>query len=181
MKIDKIFGKLYTILTQKPCVKMLKKNGMKVGKNFNVQTNSIIDISHCFLISIGDNVTLAPRAHILAHDASTKNFIGYTKIGKVEIGNNVFIGAGSVILPNVKIGNNVVIGANSVVCKDIESNVVVAGNPAKVINTIDKYVDKYKSIPNELKFDKSYKISNNIDKIKIEEMKTKLNGIGLIE
>ena len=48
---------------------------MTVGKNFNVQPNSIIDISHCFLISLGDNVTLAPRAQILAHDASTKNLI----------------------------------------------------------------------------------------------------------
>ena len=180
MKLEKVYSKIYTILTQKPCVKVLKKNGMTIGKKFNVQTNSIIDISHCFLISIGDNVTLAPRAHILAHDASTKNLIGYTKIGKVEIGNNVFIGAGAVILPNVKIGDNVVIGANSVVCKDIESNVVVAGNPIKIINTIDKYIEKYQNISEELKFDKSYMI-NNIDKVKKEEMKIRLNNIGLIE
>lgn len=159
MKIDKIFGKIYTILTQKPCIKILKKNGMKVGKNFSVQTDSIIDISHCFLISIGDNVTLAPRAHILAHDASTKNFIGYTKIGKVEI------------------GNNVIIGANSVVCKDIENGVVVAGNPAKIINTIDKYISKYRNISDELKFDKSYTINS----MKKEIIKEKLNNIGLIE
>ena len=181
MGLSKIYSKIYTILTQKPCVKYLKKNGMTVGKNFNVQTNSIIDVSHCFLISIGDNVTLAPRAHILAHDASTKKFIGYTKIGKVEIGNNVFIGAGAVILPNVKIGDNVIIGANSVVSKNIESNVVVVGNPAKVINVTERYIDKYKDIDDELKFDKTYRLSNKLSNVKKQEMKEKITGIGLIE
>lgn len=48
---------------------------------------------------------------ILAHDASTKRYLGYTKIGRVLIGNNVFVGAGTIILPSVAIGNNVIIGA----------------------------------------------------------------------
>lgn len=182
MKLSKIYAKIYNIITQKPCVSVLKKNGLKVGENLNVQNGSIIDISHCWLVSIGDNVTLAPNAHILAHDASTQRFIKYTKIGKVEIGNNVFIGAGSVILPNVKIGNNVIIGANSVVSKDIESNVVVAGNPARVINSIENYLEKYKNIPEDIKFNKSYTISGGIDKVKKEEMIKKLDGvIGLVE
>lgn len=183
MRISKIFGKLYTIFTQKPCIKVLQKNGLKIGKNLNVQNGSMIDISHCWLISIGDNVTLAPRAHILAHDASTKKFINYTKIGKVEIGNNVFIGAGSIILPNVKIGDNVIIGANSVVCKNIESNVVVAGNPAKVINTLDKYLNKYNNISDDLKFDESYTVIGKIDKHKKAQMLKKLEGenIGLVK
>ena len=72
----------------------LVKLGLKVGKNFSRQEKTLIDQSHCWLIwliTIGDDVTLAPRVHILAHDASTKKGIGFTKIGLVNIGNNVFI------------------------------------------------------------------------------------------
>ncbi len=63
--------------------KKLIKQGMVIGKNFERLNNVLIDDSHCWLIEIGDNVTLAPRVHILAHDASTKMFLGYTKIGCV--------------------------------------------------------------------------------------------------
>ena len=181
-KLDKIRAKLYTIFTDKPNIKILKKNGLKVGKNLNLQNGVIIDNSHCWLISIGDNVTLAPRVHILAHDASTKRFIGYTKIGGVELGNNVFVGANTTILPNVKIGDNVIIGANSVITKNIESNVVVVGNPAKVICTLEKYLDKYKNISDDLKFDKSYTIAERISDEKKKQMKEKLEDkIGLVE
>ena len=88
--------------------------GMKVGKNFGRLNGVILDPSHCWLIEIGDDVTLAPRVHILCHDASTKTFMNYTKIGNVTIGNRVFIGAESVVLPGVTIGDDVVIGANSI-------------------------------------------------------------------
>ena len=63
--------------------------GLRVGVNFNRLNGVIIDPAHCWLITIGDNVTLAPRVHILAHDASTKNYLNFTKIGRVNIGNNV--------------------------------------------------------------------------------------------
>ena len=102
----------------------LIKMGLKVGKNFKRLNGVMLDPAHCWLITIGDNVTMAPRVHILAHDASTKQFLNYTKIGRVNIGNNVFIGAESVVLPNVTIGDNVVIGANSTVTKNIPSNSV---------------------------------------------------------
>lgn len=118
--------------------------GMKVGKNFKRLHGVILDPGHCWLIEIGDNVTMAPRVHILCHDASTKQFLGYTKIGRVTIGNNVFIGAESVVLPNVKIGNNVVIGANSTVTHDIPDNSVAIGSPARVISSLDDYLAKEK-------------------------------------
>lgn len=120
----------------------LIKMGMTVGKNFKRLNNVLIDYSHAWLITIGDNVTLAPRVHILAHDASTKNLIGYTKIGTVSIGNNVFIGAGSVILPGVRIGNDVIIGANSTVTHDIPDKSVAVGSPAKIICSLDDYIAK---------------------------------------
>ena len=118
--------------------------GMKVGKNFGRLNGVILDPSHCWLIEIGDNVTLAPRVHILCHDASTKLFLNYTKIGRVTIGNNVFIGAESVVLPGVTIGDNVIIGANSTVTHDIPSNSVYGGTPAKMLCTLDEYLDKEK-------------------------------------
>ena len=96
-------------------LKQLKKDGLKVGNNFNAQEGTIIDPGHCWLIEIGDNVTLAPRVHILAHDASMKKSLGYAKIGKVSIGNNVFLGASTIVLPNVRIDDNTIVGAGSVV------------------------------------------------------------------
>jgi maltose O-acetyltransferase len=122
----------------------LIKMGMKVGRNFGRLNGVILDPSHCWLIEIGDNVILAPRVHILCHDASTKLFLNYTKIGRVTIGDNVFIGAESVVLPNVKIGNNVVIGANSTVTHDIPDNSVAVGSPARVISSLDEYLAKEK-------------------------------------
>ena len=104
----------------------------------------ILDPSHCWLIEIGDDVTIAPRVHILCHDASTKTFLDYTKIGRVTIGNKVFIGAESVILPGVTIGNNVVIGANSTVTHNIPDNSVAVGSPAKVICSLGDYLEKEK-------------------------------------
>lgn len=120
----------------------LLKQGLKVGKNLSIQPDVIIDNSHCWLISIGDNVTIAPRVHIIAHDASSKQYLGYTRIARVSIGNLVFIGAGCTILPGVTIGNNVIIGAGSVVTHDIPNNCVYVGNPARFLVTIDDYIHK---------------------------------------
>ena len=59
--------------------------GMKVGKNFGRLNGVILDPSHCWLLEIGDDVTLAPRVHILCHDASTKTFLNYTIIKELHI------------------------------------------------------------------------------------------------
>lgn len=123
--------------------------GMTVGKNLKRLNGVILDPGHCWLIEIGDNVTLAPRVHILCHDASTKTFTGYTKIAPVTIGDNVFVGAESVVLPGVRIGNNVVIGANSTVTHNIPDNSVAVGSPAAVICSLDEYIEKQKSRMNE--------------------------------
>lgn len=132
--------------------------GLTVGENFSRQEKTLIDQSHCWLITIGDDVTLAPRAHILAHDASTKKALGYTRIGVVNIGNNVFI------------------GANSVVSRDIPDNSVAIGNPAKVICTYDEFVSrKKKELENNPCFDESYTLRNpNISEDMKKEMKEKL-------
>lgn len=153
----------------------LVKMGMKVGKNFQRLNNVLIDDSHPWLIEIGDNVTLAPRVHILAHDASTKKFLGYTKIADVVIGNNVFVGAEAVILPGVKIGNNVIIGANSTVTHDIPDNTVAAGSPAKILCTLEEYLNKEKSrMETSPVYGEEYTLRGNISEDMRKEQKQDL-------
>lgn len=79
----------------------------------------------------------------MAHDTSTEYINGYTKIGRVEIGDNVYIGYNTIILCNVKIGSNVIIGAVSVVTKDISDNKVCAGNPARFIWDLETFKKKH--------------------------------------
>ena len=164
-------------------INQLVKDGLKIGNNVNIMGECIIDPGHCWLIEIGDNVTLAPRVHVLAHDASTKKFLGYTRIAKVKIGNNVFVGAGSIILPSVTIGDNVIIGAGSVVTKNCNTNGIYVGNPAKKIADFDEYIEKHKNniCSGEYPvFDESYKIGDITDIMK-DEMKCKLSYLGYIK
>lgn len=180
--LKRIIKRFYYRLRSNETTEDLLDKGLIVGKNFSRMTDVIIDPSHCWLIRIGDNVTLASRVHILAHDASTKIFLNYTKIGKVSIGDNVFIGAETVILPNVKIGSNVVVGANSTISKDLPHNGVYAGNPAKFICSIDDFIDKNKKMMmSRPRYGKEYTESFNIDNIKKEKMKKDLeDGFGFI-
>ena len=157
----KILKKLLSKLRGEVNLEKLKKRGLKVGVNFKMIGQNIIDPSHCWHIEIGDNVVMAPRAHILAHDASTGLFLGYTKVSNVKIGNNVFLGAGSIILMGVTIGDDVIIGAGSIVTKDIPSNSVAAGNPAKVICTLGEYLEKQrKKMTKDNTFDSSFTLRN---------------------
>lgn len=121
-------------------IKQLRKKGAIIGENVNLLDASI-DLNAASLIEIGNDVIIT-NAIILAHDASTKMHLGYTKIAKTKIGNNVFIGMGSIVLAGTKIGNNVIIGAGTVVRENIPDNSVVIGNPAKVICTTEEYIEK---------------------------------------
>lgn len=161
----------------------LIKMGMKVGKNFGRLNGVILDPSHCWLIEIGDNVTMAPRVHVLCHDASTKQFLDYTKIGRVTIGNNVFVGAESVILPGVTIGDNVIIGANSTVTHDIPNNSVAAGTPARVLCTLEEYLDKeQKRMKKSVCYGKEYTLRKNVSMELRMKQKRELDGkIGYID
>lgn len=171
-------------IDDRPLLEIAISNGLKIGKDCDIQFESIIDWSHCWLIEIGDRVTLAPRVHILAHDASTKRPLGKTVLGKVKIGNDVFIGAGTIILPNVTIGDKVVVGAGSVVSRDTPTNSVAVGSPARVICTYDEYISKRQTQMNENPcYDISYTLRGEITLEKKEEMRNAIsrNGIGFVE
>ena len=161
----------------------LIKQGMKVGKNFKRLNGVILDPAHCWLIEIGDNVTMAPRVHILCHDASTKTFLDYTKIGRVTIGDNVFIGAESVVLPGVTIGDNVIVGANSTITHNVESGSVVAGSPAKVICSLEEYLDKEKKRMIQAPcYGEEYTLRKNVSmNLRMQQKEELRNSIGYID
>lgn len=181
--MKKLLKRLYYRFRSNYTTEHLKEMGLSVGNNFKRMHDVIIDPSHCWLIAIGNNVTIAPRVHILAHDASLCHHLGFARIGNVTIGDNVFIGAESVILPNVTIGNNTIIGANSTVSKNIPSNVVAVGNPAKVICSINEYIEKNERLMQSRPcYNDSYTLRNNISIAKKKEMrKALINGFGFVK
>jgi maltose O-acetyltransferase len=122
----------------------LRKMGMRIGKGVNLPMSTWIDTSHCFLISIGDNCGFGESCSILAHDAMPNEYIDATRIGKVTIHESCHFGMRSVILPGVEIGPMSIVGANSVVISNIPPHSVATGNPAKVICTLEEYLEKHK-------------------------------------
>lgn len=108
-----------------------------IGKNFYANHNLIIlDVNK---VTIGDNVMFAPNVQLYTatHPVDAIQRISGVEMGyPIEIGDNVWIGGGSIICPGVKIGSNTTIGAGSVVTKDIPDNVVAAGNPCRVIRQL---------------------------------------------
>lgn len=117
---------------------------IKVGKNFFANYNcTIIDVAQ---VTIGDNCQLAPNVAIYTaghpiHPVSRNSMYEYGI--EVTIGDNVWIGGNTVILPGVHIGSNTVIGAGSVVTKDIPDWCVAAGNPCRVVKKITEEDKKY--------------------------------------
>ena len=170
-------------IRKKIYINRLIRLGLRVGDNFQMEKGCSLDTPFAWLISIGNNVTLASRVYILAHDASTKKHLNFTKVGRVNIGDNVFIGAHSVILPNVRIGDNVIVGANSVVTRDIPSNSVVAGNPARIIYKLEDYIDKNRiNMDKRPTYDYTWTLRGNITKEKKYKMiKDLSDGIGYID
>lgn len=124
----------------------LLSHGMKMGENCSIYSYCGIDAGKPWLITIGDNVIISSNVTILTHDASPNIIHCGTILGKVIIGNNVFIGTRSIILCGTRIGSNVIVGAGSVVTSDLQPNSVYAGVPAKRICSIEEYRLKYERL-----------------------------------
>ncbi|WLD93010.1 acyltransferase [Alkalihalobacillus sp. AL-G] len=128
-------------------IKKALKNGLNIGDKCRILGNPSFG-SEPYLIKIGDRSTITSGVKFITHDGGTwvfrhrKELNHIKKYGKIELGNNCFVGINSIIMPNVKIGDNCVVGAGSVVTKDIPSNSVAVGNPARVIMSVEEYIRK---------------------------------------
>ena len=126
-------------------VQYARKMGVHFGKNLKIYGTMHYG-SEPWIISIGNDVYLTNNICFITHDGGTLLFrdkVPDLEITKpITIGDHVYIGVNVTIMPGVTIGNNVVVGACSVITKDVPDNCVVAGNPARVIRDIDSYFEK---------------------------------------
>lgn len=127
--------------------KYLIKQGAKIGKGTRLNCDISAFGTEPYLIEVGENCLFAADIRLFTHDGGIKvlNTLNYfngkrmDKIGRIKIGNNVYIGTGAYVMPGVTIGNNCIIGAGAIVTKNIPDNSVAVGIPAKVIKNIDEY------------------------------------------
>ncbi|MDO4622114.1 MAG: acyltransferase [Eubacteriales bacterium] len=179
-----LIRKMLMYLNREVPTDTLVKRGLKVGNNFNRQQGVYIDPTHCYLIEIGNDVTISIRAVLMAHDASTKKLLGYTKLGRIKIEDHVFIGANATILPGVTIGEYAVIGAGSVVTKDVPARTVAAGCPAKVLCTTEEYTLRQKAQmrDGENVFDGTFVMGKGLNAEKVRKLQEQTrDGIAFIE
>lgn len=147
MSLKKLYTRFKTALVRQLIIAIRGRNawarycGVTVGRNCRLLITRWG--SEPFLISIGDNVTIAAGSRLITHDGSL--WLISDEAGRrfqyrpVTIGSNVFIGMNTIILPGVQVGDNVIIGAGAVVTKSVPSGKIVGGNPARIIGEFDAY------------------------------------------
>lgn len=138
--LSKIKNRLFPIKSQP--VQTVKIVDYKIGnvKHHNSEIDGLIPQ----MVEIGDDFISAPGSMILAHDASLYNHIRHHRVEKTTIGNKVFLGANAIVMPGITVGDGAIIGAGSIVTKDVKAFTVVAGNPARYICDVNKYIEKCK-------------------------------------
>ncbi|MDY6822420.1 MAG: acyltransferase [Thermodesulfobacteriota bacterium] len=115
----------------------LRLAGVGIGKKCMISMGAKIDTRRGNII-IGDNSVITHGCVLLSHDGATKRMNTHkTGTGTIRIGENVFIGVNTVVMPDVTIGENSIVGAGSVVTKSIPAGFLYAGNPAKEIKKLD--------------------------------------------
>lgn len=137
-KIIKFYRKIFWSLE-----KQARYSGVSMGINNFIA--SAFWSSEAYLIKIGDNCQITNGVKFFTHGgggAARAKYPRFDCFGKITVGNYVYFGNGSMVMPGVEIGDNVLVAAGSVVTKSVPSNVVVGGNPAVVLCTIDTYIQK---------------------------------------
>lgn len=139
-----LFGKTGKSIYVNPPLYVNYGRHIEIGNNFYANMDCIfLDVNR---IIIGDNVMVGPRVSFFTAGHPTDPIVRRKDLEfglPIVVEDNVWIGGNSTILPNVTIGKNSIIAAGAVVTKDVPSNTIVGGNPAKVIRHIDS-VDKMK-------------------------------------
>jgi len=154
MTVVKKVIRLFTILADtvifrlRGGVALARRKGIVVGHGCRIYVREFG--SEPFLIEMGNNVTITAGVQIITHDGSTclvldKNGRRHQHFAAVTIGDNVFIGVNSIIMPGITIGSNVVVGAGSVVTRDIPDGSVFAGNPARLITGFEAFCERVSS------------------------------------
>lgn len=142
-KLKRLYEKLIDLFFVfiKSSTDYARYKGVQVGENCRILIKEFG--TEPWLITIGNNVTITNGVKLLTHDGSTwliKDEAGRRYLyRRIKIGNNVFIGANSIILPGVIIDDNVIVAAGSVVTKSVPGGCIVAGNPARRIRDFDEY------------------------------------------
>lgn len=142
--IKELFGSTGSAFIVEPDFRCDYGYNIHVGENFYANFNcTILDVCE---VTIGDNCFIAPNVQIYTATHPINPIVRNTgaEYGKpIKIGHNVWIGGNAIINPGVTIGDNVVVASGAIVTKNVPDNVIVGGNPAKVIRTIDlSAVDK---------------------------------------
>lgn len=153
LKLYKLIQKYFSRFTSPQFFSdLLRIEGFEIGEGtiFYSPNTISVDRERPWMLKIGKYCRITKGCIILTHDYSRSvlrrkygELIG--EAGETIIGDNVFIGMNSIILMGAKIGSNVIVGAGSVVSGKIPDNVVVAGNPARVIRTLDEHYERRKA------------------------------------
>lgn len=140
----KLYNKIYAVLNH---VGYAKRVGVNMNGRVHIYGNPYKMFStEPWCVTLGDNVHITNEVVFVCHDGGTllfRHLVPDLEITKpITVGDNVFIGTRSIIMPGVHIGNNVIIAAGSVVSRDLPDNGVYGGVPAKLIKPIDQYFEK---------------------------------------
>lgn len=102
---------------------------MKIGKNTRIAKTARLDKTNPKGIHIGENTSITFNVSILTHDFINRKHVN------TYVGSNCFLGGNTIVLSGVRIGDNCIVGAGSVVTKDVPDGSIVAGNPARVVQS----------------------------------------------
>jgi maltose O-acetyltransferase len=139
--LDRVIRRALQRLRGEQNIDRLVADGLELGRGSFIARGVYLDPGHPWLITIGDETGLSPGTIVMAHDASMRHHMGFTRIARVVIGSRVFVGAGAIILPGSSIGDDSIVGAGAVVRGFVPPSSLVVGNPAKVVSDVESVAE----------------------------------------